>query len=398
MTPRDLIQAQLDVLRLELARAERAVQSPDIDEPLRRRVLPRFDKELKRIESRRDALAEQVSAGQPLGALWGELRKLQTDASTVFDECLAFIQGARARKAGLDEGICALTDALLDDLAYWSDVPWGRFTLLATSEFYRETAGIVRIRYPEASLWSIPLAAHEFGHYLGPALRASANPLAEEADEEFGKPEGQKHSSPWHHVQEHFADLFAACALGPAYAAALIGLRMNPGEAFVDTYTHPCGAARVHGVFWVLDKLADKDPALLFSSLPDATTRLHELWKQSLVAAGRAATLADAQASRVQERMSALYDLLAHNTPKRLALGWSDLLRADELANRLSEAAGAFATDLYPEALPAGLTRRDVLNAAWFARLVAADQSPQALHPIARLASSAYRRLPQLQT
>jgi hypothetical protein len=334
-----------------------------------------------------------VTGGQPLDACWRELGKLQRHSATSFDECLAFIQGALARKAGLDEEICSLTDYLLDDLADYSDVPWGRFTLLAASEFYRDKAEIIRIRYPEVSLWGMPLAAHEFGHYLGPQLRHSQDgaysypfqALLKAADETREPP---LHTRDWNHLQEHFADLFAAYTLGPAYAAAFIVLRMNPGEAQNCTLTHPSGAWRVHGILWTLDKMDELQGTSLLRPFRDVTALLREAWHQSLRQAGKPDKLADVEASRVYQRMAELFDLLAGETPQRLRFGRADWQRATQVAERLAGGVAASASQTYGE-----VSRRDVLNGAWLARLYGTDQSPFALNSIAVQALDQYRRL-----
>jgi hypothetical protein len=389
MAPCDAIQAQLEVLRQNLIRCRLAVDNPGIDAKLRGRVAARFDKELTRLEAEHKTLKKKVTSGHPLDACWHDLGEAQRDSGKVFDECLAFIQGALARKAGLDEQMCGLTDDLLDDLAAYSDVPWGRFTLLATSEFYLDRAEIIRIRYPEVSLWSMPLAAHEFGHYLGPQLRQGQGgeyiypfqTLLRTADETRSN---SLHTPNWHHLQEHFADLFAAYTLGPAYAAAFIVLRMNPSQAQDDARTHPSGARRVHGILWTLDKMDELQATPLRRPFRDVTKLLSEVWHNGLQQAEKPEKLSDADASLVNQRMAELFDLLTSATPQRLGFGRDDWLRAEGVAARI-------AGDLAFATLPDQLSRRDVLNGAWLARLQATDKSPYALNDIAVRALAEYR-------
>jgi hypothetical protein len=387
MRPHDAIEAQIELLREELIRCRKTIDSTGIDAKFRGRVAARFDKEVTRLEASNAALKAKVTSGQPLNACWRELRKVQRDSSRVFDECLAFIQGALARKAELDGGICALTDDLLDDLAHLSDVLWGRFTLLATSEFYRETAEIIRVRFPEVSLWSIPLAAHEFGHYVGPELRESQDGvgiypfkvLLETSDKTRQAP---LHTQQWYHLQEHFSDLFATYTLGPAYAAAFILLRMNPSEANTATLTHPSGSRRVHGILWTLEKVDELAPSPMQRAFRDVTPLLRDVWQQSLRQVGAPETLAPAEGALVAQQMNELFGLLVNAMPQRVALGRGDWLRVEQLA-----------ADLAPATLPEQLTRRDVLNAAWLSRLRAADPNPYVLNEIAREALATYRRL-----
>ncbi|MCE9658963.1 MAG: hypothetical protein K8R60_10415 [Burkholderiales bacterium] len=387
MEPGRILQAQLEVLRLDLVRSRKAAEAAEVEPELRNRVAARFDVELTRVLGRVDALKAAIDkAERSPESAWRELRELQAEAGRVLDECLAFVQGALARKAGMDEGICALTDLLLADLATAADVAWGRFTLLATSEFYRDMAEVIRIRYPEVSLWSMPFAAHEFGHFIGPALSARrdgafAYPFQEllKTADEKAKGEGQAHSREWHHLQESFADVFATCTLGPAYAAAFILLRMNPTDANASAYTHPSAAARVHAILWTLDKL---DATHVAGRLRDVTAMLRELWAASLRLAGQADKLADAAASFATENASRLFDLLVGATPPGLMF--------DAPAWNRSQ---ALALVPPPAVLVPATTRCDVLNAAWLARLGIASQNRYELNDLEHSALAAFRRI-----
>src|ERR1043165_6245817 len=162
MPSHDIMLEQLDALAQELNRCRDVLALKNVDVQLRNRVATGLDADLTRLDQRHAALREHADGH---AESWAELAALRGDCAGVFDECLAFVQGAWARTHGLDEGLCDATDNLLDDLASISDIRWARFTLLATSEFYRSTAEIIRIKYPDLSFWSMPLAAHEFGHY-----------------------------------------------------------------------------------------------------------------------------------------------------------------------------------------------------------------------------------------
>lgn len=199
MQSRHVILGQLDALAQELFRCREVLDLKDVDARLREPVAARLDAELTRLDNRHAALAERTAGADALTESWADLAALRRDCARVFDECLAFVQGAWARSHGLDEGLCDATDGLLDDLAYASNIPWTRFTLVATSEFYRSTAEIIRIKYPDLSFWSIPLAAHEFGHYTAAKIAAMQELLRAE-DENRGE---AVHSRSWYHLQEY---------------------------------------------------------------------------------------------------------------------------------------------------------------------------------------------------
>jgi hypothetical protein len=384
MDARDLLLGQLDSLKQELGRCRRAVDSKDIDARLRARVGARLDTAITTLERRRAELERTVQADDQPPTAWRALCALQQEAVKLFEECLAFMEGALARRHGLDEGLCALTDDLLDDLAAWADVRWDRFTLLATAEFYRDTAEIIRIRYPDVSLWSLPLAVHEFGHYVGPELRRARDGGYEypfQARLKKAQGPGGAPSKEWYHLQEYFADVFASYCLGPAYAAAFILLRSNPSDAGVETLTHPSSAARIHGILWTLDRMDARDGGDLRPGFRDVTKYLREWWAKALAAAGQAEPLGGAEEALAMQRVTELYDLLVGLAPQRLGFSREAWLRAQ----------GA-AADLTGPTTPRGLTRRDVVNAAWLARLQASP-APHAVNDVARNAKSLYETL-----
>jgi hypothetical protein len=386
-----MIQDQLELLRQNLMRCKETIGHSAVDIKLRERVAARFDQQLAQLQAAYETLKRKVANGQPLEPCWRELGELQRNSDRVFGECLVFIHGALARKANLDEDICKFTDDLLDDLANYSDVPWGRFTLLATSEFYLDIAEIIRVRYPELSLWSLPLAAHEFGHYLGQRLHEKKGGDFTYQSQDMLKAANKKapdqlHDQNWYHLQEHFADLFATYALGPAYAAAFILLRMNPAGSQDDMPSHPSGAKRVHGILRVLDKMDDRQATPFERPFHGVTARLREIWQTGLSGVGKAEKLPNVQASLINQQMDQLLELLIAHSPPQLIFGRADISRAQQMAAQWMNGAPAMAIT------PEGLTRRDVLNGAWLARLhPAADQSPYALNAIVSRALVEYR-------
>jgi hypothetical protein len=391
------LQAQFAALSRELSRARAAISGLKVQAALRDRVSARFDTELTRLQKRIETLqAAAARNGQPAAASWRDLRVLQADAARLFEEVLAFVQGALVREQNLDDGICALTDALLDDLAAASDVPWGRFTLLATSEFFRDAAEIIRIRFPDPSLWNMPFAAHEFGHFVGPQLCTKKDgefsyPFQERlkaADQSRGS---LRHAMEWDHEQESFADLYATYTLGPAYAAAFILLRMNAGDAHVEAATHPTAAKRVHAIFWTLERMSVSATGLRRQPFREVTSLLHEAWQASMAAAGHVKALDAAGVARVEQRSGELYELLTSCTPQGLLFGQDAWLRTESMLPALRVELGAVEPEA--DALPAGATRREVLNAAWLARLGADDASPLVTNVIGHRALSMYRRV-----
>jgi hypothetical protein len=393
---------QMDALRQKLVETEKAVQSPKLDSWLRKRVEARFDTLLNRRRTRLQKLRESVSSlsrGQPLQPFWQEFSQCERECRELFEECLAFVQGALVRAAGIDNSACLMADNLLDDLAFWADVGWDRFTLLDTGEFYGETAEIVRVRFPDVSLWSLPLAAHEFGHFLGPELKESQaggsnypfQGMLRDAD--ANRPSGWTlaHTKDWQHLHERFADLFATYTLGPAFASSFILSRLNPGEAYVESSTHPSHAKRVHAILWVLSKM-DQEAGGLGRPYGALIDLLRNFWRESLQAAGQPDGLPAPEAALLEQRLDELYNLLKRTTSAKLAYQSDNWRRAEDLASILLPDKPWHPSAKYNEA-----TLRDVLNAAWLSRLEQREQEPYLVNEISRRALDLYRLVPAVK-
>jgi hypothetical protein len=399
MDTRSALLIQLESLARQLLEVEKAVQSPNLDAHLRQRVGPRFDTLLSQRRTQLKQLQQKLSNNQPLEACWSQFSQLELKCRDLFEEALAFVQGALARSAKVDEGMCLLADNLLDDLAVWADVGWRRFTLLATGELYRETADVVRIRFPEVSLWGLPTVAHEFGHFLGPELRENLDggfrypfqEMLKEADKKRPSNWPLPHSTEWHHLHEHFADLFATYTLGPAFACSFVLLRLNPVDAYGDSATHPSHAKRVHSILWMLGRMNQSAPALL-DLYGELIRLLRELWKQSLVDVGQPGDLPNAEIALLQDQLNDLYALLTTTTPTELAYGTSDWQRSQGIASGLLS--NLWSPGNYSNA---EVSRRDVLNAAWLSRLQLSDPNQHYTVDLGDVSSRAleiYRNIP----
>ncbi|HKQ75489.1 MAG TPA: hypothetical protein VJ810_17450 [Blastocatellia bacterium] len=396
MDTRSALLIQIDGLAQQLLQVERAVQSQRLDANLRARVGVRFDKLLSQQRTQISEVRKQASNNQPNQKCWENFRQLDMDCRSLFEECLTFIQGALARADGVDDGMCLLADNLLDDLAAWADVGWRRFTLLARGELYRDTAEIIRIRFPEVSIWGLPLMAHEFGHFLGPKLSedekdGSVYPfqqLLKSADENRLPNWQLPHTKEWYHLNENFADLFATYSLGPAFACSFILLRLNPVDAYQEIITHPTHAKRVHSIFWMLDRMDEAEGGFLrpYNALID---RLRNLWRQGLQEAGQTGSLSDSEISLLESRLKELHDTLTRTTPPPLAYQLSDWQRSQTIAGELLS--GKVSSSSQNDSK---VSRRDILNAAWFGRLQLDDPDPYRINDIGVRALELYRRIP----
>lgn len=393
----DPIDAQALLLFQEAQRARRTLETLSLRPELKQRVVARFEAELEQVADRaRDLRADLARPGQPYAPSWQRLATLQREARELFAEFLAFVHGALARASGLDGGVCALTDALLGDLESSADVHWRRITVPDTHEYLKDTAQIIRIRFPEMSLWSVPFAAHEFGHFVGPELKASGagnpqRPLQARLDAVDPAKGAVADARDWYHLQENFADLFATYSLGPAYVAAFIWLRANPCEASRASTTHPSDAERVHAMFWTLEQASAADP-VSSASLRRFAEQMRQHWQGMLETAGVDVQLSAAARNRISETLKPMLAMLKSATPGRLAFGHHEWARASALSGVFDARPGA-AASMSAAVVPTDLTRREVLAAAWLARLQTAEPSPMRYGEIEDAALGLYRRL-----
>jgi len=310
-----------------------------------------------------DKLLEELNKGNAsLGECWKEFNRIKGDkVKPIFRECLALLQGSLVRKYGLDDGICRIADALVYDIEYRLSLSWGRFTILAEEEFINEMAMIIRIYFPDVSIWNLPVVAHEFGHFVGPELKvktgygyAHHHPIGELLDE--GKV-GEMSSLFLH---EHFADHFATYVLGPCYAFSCVLLRFNPLNASMNHTYHPSDNKRV---YWILELLKKMDEAEgskegYYSKIIE---RLKNSWEESLAAVGLPRRLLDDKT--MEQLLIAMQDFEGAVGDKLSGVRYkgTDWLNAVRLSALLLQ---GIPRD--PE-FPCSLA--DVLNAAWLSRV-----------------------------
>jgi hypothetical protein len=362
------LMAQIGALAENLDRAERALSAPQIDPELRKAVHNRFGWLIGDKKKELRTLRKQVEGGLSMDLCWEGFRRTRKECGDLFSECLAFLEGALVRSAGLDDGICKVADALLAYLSYHADIPWSRFTIMAEGEFFTRLTEIVRLRFPEFSVWNLPIAAHEFGHFVaeeirkdGPSdlfmtiLQGEGNLKPEERDKRF--------------LHEQFADLFAVYALGPAFACTCILLHFDPGTADQDGREHPADAKRVHFILGALEEMDKADWKRPYAGI---IKYLREMWQGSREAARKSEPLTPEIIGQLNNRLNELY---VRVVDKRLAgVRYTSWSRASVLAPELL-------SDKEPAQLlkdfKGEITLPDLLNAAWLCRIQDWENSNQ---------------------
>ncbi|HXT61645.1 MAG TPA: hypothetical protein VN696_01285 [Pyrinomonadaceae bacterium] len=343
-----LCRIQDSIQDLELAK--RAIESTSVEEELRKRVgvlfvdkIDEFQKALVELRGLKDNLPENEA--------WQSFESIQYDCNTLLEESLSFVQGALARSAGVDFGLCRIADALLAELSHSSDIPWQRFTMLAVGEFFHDMAEIIRIRFPEGSIWNLPIACHEFGHFTEEKLTEryagqSRNPITDVlAQEKYNDAKNVPL------MRELYADLFATYALGPAYACTCLLLRFNRAKPYEDTVDHPSGAKRAYFILSALRQLNIQHIAQPYTSIIE---RLDNAWGFKVD---------EATAAQLDVWRASLYLPLSKKKSLRYD-GWS---QAVALVDPIS--APDLSDEVIGDARKKKLSIANVLNAAWIFRI-----------------------------
>jgi hypothetical protein len=204
--------------------------------------------------------------------LWTEYEDLLiTRGRPLFGEYVDFLGGLTMRDTGLDDRVCEMTDVLLAGFTtvtgYYLPIPSRTAALSSALD------SVVKLGFPEWSMWGVPLVAHEVGLALTRNPKAvDVTTLLEATDRKWsGKANRAR-------LAELFADVFGAYTIGPAYGYAALMLRLHPhhDEQPGDDEARDVDRARL-----ILDALsADSDPGTTFST---EVGRLRDTWEEAVV-------------------------------------------------------------------------------------------------------------------
>jgi hypothetical protein len=319
---------------------------------LLQRVKGRFRNDLLGLKKRCTDLYKIVQDGKASETDLGALAKLEREALDLFRECLAFLEGASIRASGIDGGICQIADSMLYNLSRANDLGWERFTLVAVGEFFSTRSGIVRLRFTDTRIWNLPVATHEFGHYVSglPAFSDFQTTAANAArkDSRFGS-----------HLGELFSDLFATYAMGPSYFLNCALLRFGLSNAADESTTHPSSSQRV---WWMAATLAKMDEGSVRPIYADVISEVKDLWEHGLALANQP-QLPEGEISRLRQWLVDLYDLVDSRLPNAKYGRW---YRAQDMLQSFQNGDGE--PDLRDDdSIP------DILNAVWLYRLQMRD-------------------------
>ncbi len=342
--------SRLDGLLEEVQRFGAALPRADEIERVRRRLDAAIGRMLDPLRTRLRRLDGALD--RPAADRWKELEEIAERLDGVAAELLPVAQGTLARAAGLDGGLCAMAEQLVDTLAPLTGAG-DRVVLLAPTAQASTRTWVVGLPLREVSVWSLAIVAHELGHVAVSRL-----------EDQYGRRLGEELISgswrarpglpsqatalpgplPRSRAGELFADVFAAFCVGPAYGGALLTGSV-PGGAWTPHLDHPAWGARMRAVLRMLDP----------TPLGWISGWLRNEWTASLTDAGESLEAPAHIAAAVDAFTDSALEVM-ELTASRARFAGTDVLHVGEQLRR-------------GETPPVAADLRTVINAAWEERL-----------------------------
>jgi hypothetical protein len=284
------------LLQDEVAKTDEVAKA--VHESLEKEIRATFGEELAGLESllvaiagaaKREAAREDESATEAMEESWAEYtNELYENSERLFAEYVELVGGVAIRDAGFDRGICRIAEDLLKPVGKIGNFTWNNLTIPARHEALAVTASrIVRLGFPEWTIWTLPLTAHELANDFADLDRDIASYVT-------------KHGGDRKELLVLLADAFATYFMGPAYACAAILMRFNPAAAFLGDRLI---AKRVAVIFSVLRRMSTEERKRedLYEPI---TTRLSLEWEDALRQTGWTGSMTSAGDSRATQGRS----------------------------------------------------------------------------------------------
>ena len=346
---------------------------------------------------------ESVEDGLKLGdgntELWRKYREQAYDPSQqVFSEYVEFLGGLALRDTGFDRGISQLADELIQTYKTNKVALFPLLAIPARQQAVAMTlARIIRVGFPEWTIWALPFTAHEFWHIvarkdLDTGLRREIKILSdqkkylEEGASEVAESLSQNVDQ---RLQVCLADAFATYTMGPAYAYSAVVLLLSPWHALSSSKQSVADDTRARAIFQMLEcmdgKASEGDVPPYRSVRSDLQLAWDAAVEQSNPSEDEAALKrCESERLEVSVLIKALWNKLdeANCAPFLIShwaaiQDWPDKLLAGKEQEIL---------------LPAGVELRHVLNAVWLARIAPNRCSLQKLTDDSQLLSDRVRR------
>jgi hypothetical protein len=359
MTPQDTLIAQASALLddVQHQRAKLAVYATPGQPQAGGLSAGQLRGRLSTQERKLETLIGNASNGGAFAEMRKDYQEISRECRDLFGEALAVLIAPTVRP--LSNGACDVVEKLLRGLGQLVGVPWLHLTTLADSEFFGTASQVIRLRYPSSTVWDFPVAAHEFGHFVGPGW-----PTPDAKRNGYQDFLTETNIGDESYLQEYFADLFATFVLGPAFVNSCLLHRFDPVRE--EGQFHPSDRQRAVGILAALEMLAnDSQP-----QTAPVLRRMHQMrteeWNHAVAASG-AVPVDDEFSGRLQGCLRTLWESLRE---------WCGDAAFNDIhvSFRLRPERG--------EDVPSGATIRDVLNAAWIVRL---EKPIDLLQPVGRM-------------
>jgi len=283
------------------------------------------------------------------------------EGSQVFAEYLDFLSGLALRDTGLDQGMCLIADRLIRSAGRLpGGVNWESLTIPAQREALKATlAKFVRLGFPEWTIWALPLAAHELGH-----VAVTVEKFRQFIDRRATVAGGRVDESLKSRLSICLADAFATFVMGPAYACALILIRLDPLKAF-DAADDQLTQKRAHVVLAMLRSMDEAGAVTERGPYARIAERLETEWTEAVAQARSVGSLTPQDQVDIQAWVRHTSETMT--LYKALKIEWWP--RIEKIAEALdSERVEQLDVEVTDEV-------RFVLNAAWKRRLDADRQT-----------------------
>ena len=224
-------------------------------------------KEVNRQVNELRDIREMSQDNDHVAAAWRRYNEVHRASEGLFRDCLELIGGLALRDKLLDDQICQLTDELIVAFAD-AMFTYASPSIPAHLELPPRTLRrVVRMRFPEWTIWTLSLAAHEYGHIAIGETDELANYSLQRAKEaaELGSDDAEDPTARAARLERMkrcaevlIADAFATYTLGPAYACPALLLQFNPLPEEPRTGPGPFDLQRAELVLGILEGMGER--------------------------------------------------------------------------------------------------------------------------------------------
>jgi hypothetical protein len=174
-----------------------------------------------------EAVADPEAATAELANLWADYADLERKSEVLLGEIVELLGGLSFRDRSEDPWFFAMADQMVQWYAGQTGDPWDPLTVpFIRHAAARALARVVGLRFPDWTLWALPLIGYDFAYQYfrrGDKAENILGMIERRGVDIKGMEETRSRSL--------LAHAFAAFTTGPAYAFAALYLRLSPESA-----------------------------------------------------------------------------------------------------------------------------------------------------------------------